>query len=160
MGMFDNTHAWSITLSVVFISFAIGMMAFAGLAPATKITTYLVAQAITLIAAVAVHGWGIYSYEKQRVEQHKALSRVEPKECPDYWTGRYDACTQSMVCDPYFDTADPHAPKVFMNGESLSPMNVQQHAAQGADQICGGDTNRTFPWLEVTNSCDARGRAV
>lgn len=160
MGMFDDTHAWSITLSVVFVSLAIGMLAFAGLAPSTKITTYLVAQAITLTAAVSIHGWGIYNYEKQRVKQHKSLSLVQPKKCPDYWTGRYDACSQSMVCDPYFETADPLAPRVFLNGDSLSPLNVQQHSAQGPEQLCTDDNNRSFPWMEITNSCDARGRVV
>lgn len=160
MGMLDNTHAWAITLSVVFVSLAIGMLAFAGLAPRTKITTYLVAQAITLVAAVAVSGWGIYRYEKDKVAEHKALSKVEPKGCPDYWTGRYDACTQSMVCDPYFETSDPHAPKVFMNGDSLSPINVEQHSARGEDQLCAEDNSRVFPWMEITNACDAKGRAV
>ena len=160
MGMFDDTHAWSITLSVVFVSFAIGMLAFAGLAPQTKITVYLVTQAITLVSAVAVHGWGIYRYEKERVAQHNELRKVQPQHCPDYWTGRYDSCTQSMVCDPYFETDDQFAPKVFMNGDSLSQMNAHQHAAQGPEQLCTTDNNRTFPWMEVTNSCDARGRAV
>lgn len=158
--MLDNTHAWAITLSVIFVSVSIGMLAFAGLAPSTKITTFLIAQAITLIAAVSVNSWGIYTYEKNKIAQHKKLSKVEPKNCPDYWTSRYDACTQSMVCDPYFETSDRHAPKVFMNGDNLSPINVQQHAARGSDQLCSDDNNRLFPWMEITNACDTRGRAV
>lgn len=159
MGMLDNTHAWAISLSVLFVSAAVGMLAFAVLAR-TKISTYLMAQAVTLIAAVAVNSWGIYSYETDRVAQHKELSKVQPKDCPDYWTGRYDACTQSMVCDPHFETSDPHAPKVFMNGDSLSPVSVEQHAARGASQLCSEDNTRLFPWMEITNACDARGRAV
>lgn len=163
MGIFDDTHAWSVSLSVVFVSFAVGMMAFVLLVPGSRITTYLLTQAVTLAAAVSVHGWGIYRYEKDRVDEHKKLSRIEPKDCPDYWTSRYDACTQSMVCDPYFDTTDRHAPRVFMNPDSTSGashINVKQYAAQGADAVCTADNSRTFPWLEVTNSCDARGRSL
>lgn len=160
MGILEDTHAWSITLSVVFVSFAVGMVAFAGLAPRTRISTYLLAQAVTLVAAVSVHGWGIYSYETNKVSEHKLLSQVQPKMCPDYWTGRYDACTQSMVCDPHFETGDPQAPRVFMNGDSHAPINVAQHAAAGPDQLCAADNTRAFPWMEVTNACDARGRAV
>eukprot|EP00873_Tetraselmis_striata_P033824 jgi/Tetstr1/454088/TSEL_041007.t1 len=160
MGMLDNTHAWSITLSVVFVSFAVGMAVFAALVPSSKVTAYLAVQSAALVAAVAVHGWGIYKFEKDRVKEHNLRRQVDPKSCPDYWTGRYDSCTQSMVCDPHFDTGDIHNPRVFMNGENLAPIDVVQHSARGADQMCVEDEAGTFPWMEVSNSCDARGRAV
>lgn len=159
MGMFDDTHAWSVTLSVVFVALSIGMLSFAALAPGTRILAFLITIGVSLIAAVAIHGYGIYRYETERIAEHKKLAKVQPEQCPDYWTGRYDACSNSMVCEPYFQTADPHAPKVFMHRQ-MSPVNVQQHAAKGADRVCADDLTREYPWMEVTNSCDARGRSL
>lgn len=160
MGMFDDTHAWSVTLSVIFVSLAIGMLAFAGLAPGTRVFAFLVTLGVALIGGVSLHSYGIYRYETDRIAEHKRISTVDPQQCPDYWTGRYDACSQSMVCDPFFQTHDPHSPKVFMKGADQTSMNVKQHAARGPDRVCSEDLVRQFPWIEVTNSCDARGRAV
>ena len=157
--MFEDTHAWSVTLAVVFVSLAIGMLALAALAPGTRILAFLISMGLSLIAAVAVHSYSIYRYETDRVAEHKRISKVNPEQCPDYWTGRYDACSNSMVCDPFFQTSDPHAPKVFMNRHT-SPLTVQLHAAKGPDRICTDDLSREFPWMEVTNSCDARGRSI
>lgn len=160
MGILKDTHAWAVTISVLLVSVAVGMMAFAIITPPNKITTYFIAQSVCIIAAVALNGWNIYSFEKDKLALHKAAATVKPKGCPDYWTGRYDGCSKSMVCDPYHETTDPAAPRVYMNSTRLAPIDVNQHAARGPEQLCSDDNIRVFPWMEITNSCDARGRAV
>lgn len=160
MGILNDTYAWAVTVSVLLASVAVGMMAFAIISPPNRITTYFIAQSACLLGAVALNGWNIYTFERDKVAQHKLAATVKPKGCPDYWTSTYDGCKKSVVCDPFFETADPTAPKVFMNSTSTARIDVNQHASRGAEQICSDDHSRAFPWMEITNSCDARGRAV
>nr|WRJ69912.1 hypothetical protein TetV2_00467 [Oceanusvirus sp.] len=160
MGVLKNTHAWSVAASVVLSSIAVGFIAMLILTPRSRVATFMVSMAIALIVAVGVHVYTIYRYEKDRLDQHKKLSKVDPQRCPDYWTEKYDPCSKSAVCKPFFQTENPAAPKVFMNGTSLAEINVRQHSALGPQNLCASDAMRQYPWMEISNSCDAKNRAV
>ena len=160
MGVLDNTHAASVTLAVVLVSVAAGLLATAIIQPRSMISIYLMAQAVTLFIAVVVHGYTIYRYEKDRIDNHKELSKVHPEECPDYWTSEWDACAGTKVCHPYFETQNPAVPRIYMHQTNLANLNVATEASKGAINLCAANTSRPYPWLEVSNSCDARNRAV
>jgi hypothetical protein len=160
MGILKNTHAWSVAASVVLSSIAIGLIAMLVLPPRSRVATFMIAQAITLLVAVGVHVYTIYRYEKDRLDKHKERAKVDPQKCPDYWTSKYDPCSKSAVCKPFFHTEDPSAPKVFMNGTSLAEINIRQHSALGPQSLCAADAMRQYPWMEISNSCDTKNRAV
>ncbi|AUF82642.1 hypothetical protein TetV_560 [Tetraselmis virus 1] len=154
MGELKNTHAWSVAASVVLASIGMGLVAMGIMSPRSGVFTYLIAQAVTLFVAVGVHSYGIYRYEKDRMDMHKELSKVHPQNCPDYWTSQWDSCARTNRCFPYFNKTDDT--KVFMNGESLGELNVNMEAARGPEDLCA--TVRPYPWMEVQNSCDAKNR--
>lgn len=159
MGVLKRTHAWSVAASVIVTSVAFGLVAVVILAPGSRVVTFMIAQAIALLIAVGINAYNIYRYERDRVLRHDALSAVQPQRCPDYWTEQYDSCSKSQVCKPYFSTENPAAPKVFMNGTSLADVNIKRHSALGPSSLCAENAVRSYPWMEVTNSCAARNGA-
>lgn len=160
MGLLAKTQAWSVAVSVVMVSVSVGSLLFASLAPKSTVSPYMVAQGLSLLAAVAIHSYGMWKYENGRSNMHKQLASVDPKNCPDYWTSKFDSCSNTSFCSPWFETGDPEYPRVYMNGDKLVNLKVSEYSSKGPEEICVENEARAYPWTEVTNSCDARGRAV
>jgi hypothetical protein len=161
MGILTASHAWSVTLSVVFAAFVMGMLAFVTMMPGTLITPFLLTMSATLSIAVGFHAWNLYNYETERAKAHTKLSDPHPEKCPDYWTSEYDECKGAVKCLSYFDASGDAADRIFMSAAATpSQLYVGDYATKAADEICTMDQTRSFPWMDVTNPCIARNRTV
>lgn len=162
MGVLTASHAWSVTLSVVFSSFVVGMLAFVSIMPLTRITTFLVTMSAALAAAVAMNAWQMYVFESSMAAAHTKLSDPRPEKCPDYWTSEFDECKNGVKCLSYFDTTvGDTKDRVYMSPSSTqSQLFVADYGTKDPDEICSLDETRAFPWLDVSNSCSAKTRTV
>jgi hypothetical protein len=161
MGLFTNSYAWAITVSVLMSSMALGMLLYFFLVPWTFIHVFMLAMSLTLVIAVSFNTYEIYAYQRDKEAQRNAIKKVAPSQCPDYWTSEWDSCKQTYKCNPYFETNNAAYPTVLMNGaDAPGGLDLKQYAAKGDIAICNENKERTFPWVPVLNACAAVDRTI
>jgi hypothetical protein len=149
------SYAQALLASAVFTATALGMLMYAMLVgAASSINTFMVAGGLLLLLAVGANAVMIVRTERSKKDQHAELSDASPMACPDYWTSSYDACSGS-ACAPVFQEATGQVLMTVDYNKAVGT-SVTQLTSGGTKSLC--QTNRDFPWVEVSNACDARNR--
>lgn len=154
MSVSKPSYALSLTVSVFMVATATSMLVFAYVQPDNNLFLFLLTLGVVLIGVVVLNVVGIVRREGDKTSKNKELSQINPKYCPDYWTNSYDKCSGNM-CTPVFRE---DAGTVVMSSAFDSARGTPISQMQAG--ICETRGARTFPWLEVDNSCDAKERKV
>lgn len=152
MAVSTNTYAWTVAVSVLLVAIAAALVAVAILVPTTGVSSFLVSLAVSFVMAVVINAILSYGAETSIAKNRAEMEKVAPKGCPDYWTSEYNNCSKTTVCKPFFET--PGRPTVLMHPNQSTRIDISNFTSRGAQSICA--ETRTYPWMEVTNSCLAR----
>lgn len=159
---FRKSHAIPVILAIAMLILGLCFFLFAILAPDSSIRPFSFAIAFVLGAVSISKLLDISWYDDKLNKIQKQLSKVNPESCPDYWETSYSKC-KGLECKPFFSgrSMDGEEGTVWMQNNSLATKenreSLKQFKELSADMLCN-ITNKQYPWMEISNECDARNR--
>lgn len=157
MGITSQSHALTLTASVVVTAASVGMMFFAFMSSDTTIKPFLIVASISLVSVVILNVVMIIKHENDKKEQHDTLTELDPKFCPDYWTNMHDSC-QGHMCKPVFEETEGTV--IMSTAFSVQGTPINQVKDTNSDGVCESRNIRMYPWLEIDNACGAIERKI
>jgi hypothetical protein len=154
-----KTHAIPVILAVAMLILGLCFFLFAILVSESSIRPFCFAVAFVLGAVSVNKLLDISWYDEKLAKLQKQLSKVNPESCPDYWETSYSKC-EGLKCKPYFlgRNMDGEEGTVWMKpGATRDSQEVlKTYKESSADTLC--NINKQYPWMEISNECDARNR--
>ena len=160
---YKTAHTVPVMLSMGMLITAVSLGAFAILAPESSIRPFLIVLALVLTVVSIIKMFDIAMYESRIEKLHKSLAVVEPESCPDYWMTEFSKCF-GRVCRPYFDGVDMNDKKgsvrMVQNVEDAFTLGLMDHKSKPTDIKCNESSNSQYPWMELSNQCNARNKVA
>lgn len=161
MGDYRTAHAIPIMLSVGMLILAVCLVAYASLAVESSIRPFLFTLAVVMGVMAFNKILNVAWYEKTLDQMHKKLANVSPDACPDYWQAGFSKCS-GQSCRPYFrgQNMEGEEGTVWMMRDATedTEIRLRDYKSMHPDSLC--NLNRQYPWMEISNECGARNRAV
>lgn len=157
--MATDYSVWSVVLSMALLSAGVGCGAYGALVPSSSPMTvrpFLLAFSVGSISLVAYELASLIYSDQALADKRKELGDIKHVDaCPDFWKETAD-CNGKLKCIPEFRQTEGEACNVRFDGNETM-VKAFLEGENGA-QPCAG--NKKYPWVNLTQRCDVKNRAL
>lgn len=158
MGLKDNSNVVSVLLGVFFAAVAVAQIAYVILSGNTSIRIFLVGSSLGIFVVLGLTILRVVKNDSEVDETHTELSQLKAKNCPDYWTRKWDKCSGNYQCIPQFELPSGETIRMIP-AETGGEMSLSEFNSQPSTKCTEiRDDAAAYPFTEMVNRCNAKDR--